>query len=62
MIEAKVPVQVRSIARLELKELAAMMQNQLGAAKGDRDLRAHLDYNLSRIEKVLNAGYHLPLK
>ena len=62
MIEAKVPVQVRSIARLELKELAVMMQNQLGAAKGDRDLRAHLDYNLSRIEKVLNAGYHLPLK
>lgn len=62
MMEAKVPVQVRSLARLELSELAALMQGQLKSAKVDRDLKAHLDYNLNRIEKVLNAGYNLPLK
>ncbi|MBB1283208.1 zinc-dependent metalloprotease [Flavisolibacter sp. BT320] len=62
MTEARVPAQVRSLARLELAELAALMQKALKAGTPDRDLKAHLEYNLGRVDKILNAGYQLPLK
>jgi uncharacterized protein DUF4953/uncharacterized protein DUF5117 len=62
MIEDRVPSQVRSLVRLELVDLLPQIQKASKSAVKDRELRAHLEALSSRIEKVLAAGYILPLK
>jgi hypothetical protein len=62
LVESRVPVQVLSLVRLELVELLPQIKKALKYADNDRELRAHLEAISSRIEKVLDAGYVLPLK
>ena len=62
MAESRVPEQVRSLVRLELAELLPQINKALKSADNDRELRAHLEAISSRIEKVLTAGYVLPLR
>jgi len=54
--QMEAPEDVRSMARLELSELSAQIDQALDAPNLDRDTRAHLTETQARIDRALNAS------
>jgi hypothetical protein len=57
--QMEAPEDVRSMARLELTELSAQIEEALDAPTLDRDTRAHLTETQTRIDRALNASLDL---